>query len=409
VTGPRAQVVLVATAGLAVAAGAAAAGGLPARDFVVLLGLSGGGAVGAGVIAAVALRALRSAPLSAQAAAAGLAPMVAVAVGVAGAASAMFISAHDLRVLLVVLPGAGTVAVITALVLGRRVAAGAHELARRAHRIGDDALPSEPTLSVTSTRELADVAAQLDAALARLAESRDRTAALERNRRELVAWVSHDLRTPLAGIRAMVEALEDGVVSDPETVARYHATMRREADRLACLVDDLFELSRLQAGAVSLGLESAPLGELLSDAVAAASPAAEAKGVRIDHRLDGGMPLVELSTPEMTRVLRNLLDNAIRHTPPGGLVLVEASVEHGGGSVAVAVSDTCGGIPDADLPRVFELAYRGDAARAPADGGAGLGLAIARGLVDAHEGDISVRNEGQGCTFTVRLPAGPHR
>ena len=399
---------MVGLAGLAAAVLAAVLGGLPFDDVVLLLALSTGGAVCAGVAAAVSLRALRTASLSAQAVVAGLAPVLAVAVGVAGAASAMFISGHDLRVLLVVLPAAGTVAVATALVLGRRVADSAEDLVHRAHRIGDDApQPGDGPRSAASSRELADVAAQLDAALARLAESRERAAALEHNRRELVAWVSHDLRTPLAGIRAMVEALEDGVVSDPETVARYHRTMRREADRLAGLVDDLFELSRLQAGAVSLGLEHVPLSDLLSDAVAAASPAADAKDVRIDHSVDRDMPLVELSTPEMTRVIRNLLDNAIRHTPPGGAVRVEAREDADGRCVVVAVSDTCGGIPDADLPRVFELAYRGDSARTPGDGGAGLGLAIARGLVEVHEGDISVHNEGPGCTFVVRLPVSP--
>ena len=402
---PAATLVIVMGAGLAAALIAAAAARVPARDVVLLLSFSGGGAVAAGAVAVVALRALRAASLSVQAAVAGLAPVLAMGVGVAGTASAMFISGHDLHVLLVVLPAAGAVGVITALAVGRRVAAGAADLARRAHRIGDeDAADDQAVSNTASSRELADVAAQLDAALARLADSRERTAALERNRRELVAWVSHDLRTPLAGIRAMVEALEDGVVSDPQTVARYHATMRREADRLAGLVDDLFELSRLQAGTVSLGLEQVPLAELLSDAVAAASPAADGKGVQIDHAVDAGMPLVELSTPEMTRVVRNLLDNAIRHTPPGGAVRVEAHEDDDGGSVVVAVSDTCGGIPDADLPRVFELAYRGDSARTPGDGGAGLGLAIARGLVEVHAGDISVQNEGPGCTFTVRLP-----
>jgi signal transduction histidine kinase len=246
---------------------------------------------------------------------------------------------------------------------------------------------------------------------ARLAEARAAAAALESSRRELVAWVSHDLRTPLAGIRAMVEALEDGIVDDPETVARYHRTMRREADRLAALVDDLFELSRIQAGSLTLRFEEVPLDELVSDAIAGASIAAAAKDITLRDRVSRPVPVVEISTPDMARVVRNLLDNAIRHTPRGGVVTVDAgpdSADEGGDTVTVSVQDGCGGIPEHDLDLVFELAYRGDAARTPCDGGdgggGGLGLAVARGLVEAHHGDITVCNVDHGCRFTVRLP-----
>src|SRR5690606_4477585 len=151
--------------------------------------------------------------------------------------------------------------------------------------------------------------------------------ALERSRRELVAWVSHDLRTPIAGIRAMVEALDDGVVSESADVDRYHARLTAEADRLARLVDDLFELSRIEADALGLTLERVPLGELVSDAVGAVAAMAHAKGVALDGRVDGGPgPAVAGSAPELGRVVRNLLDNAIRHTPPGGAV--EVTVDH---------------------------------------------------------------------------------
>jgi signal transduction histidine kinase len=201
-----------------------------------------------------------------------------------------------------------------------------------------------------------------------------------------------------------VEALEDGVVDDPETVARYHRTMRQEADRLAGLVDDLFELSRIEAGALGLDLERVPLDELVSEALAGASIAAGAKGINLRGAVGEPSPVVELSTPEMGRVVRNLLDNAIRHTPSGGTVRIEAGVEPESGLAVVSIVDACGGIPEHDLDHVFDLAYRGDAARTPGDGGAGLGLAVAKGLVEAHRGEISVRNEGDGCRFTVRLP-----
>jgi signal transduction histidine kinase len=251
--------------------------------------------------------------------------------------------------------------------------------------------------------ELADLAAELQLTSARLADAQSQAATLERSRRELVAWVSHDLRTPLAGIRAMVEALEDGVVDDPETVARYHRTMRREADRLAGLVNDLFELSRIQAGSLSLTYESVPLEDLVADAISGAAAAAAAKGIEVRSRVRQPST-VELSTPEMARVVCNLLDNAIRHTAAGGTVIVDAGLDDNATSAVVSVLDACGGIPEHDLDLVFEMAYRGDAARSPGDGGGGLGLAVARGLVEAHHGEISVQNEGPGCRFVVRLP-----
>jgi signal transduction histidine kinase len=248
------------------------------------------------------------------------------------------------------------------------------------------------------------LARELETTSARLAEARAQAAAIEQSRRQLVAWVSHDLRTPLACIRAMVEALEDGIVDDDETVARYYRTMQREVGRLSGLVDDLFELSRIEAGALGLDLERVALDELVSEAVAGASVIAGAKGIQLRGAVGEPSPVVELSTPEMARVVRNLLDNAIRHTPAGGTVWIEAGLDEGGSSAVVSVRDACGGIPADDLDHVFEMAYRGDAARTPGSAGAGLGLAVARGLVEAHQGTISVRNEGGGCRFTVRLP-----
>jgi signal transduction histidine kinase len=251
--------------------------------------------------------------------------------------------------------------------------------------------------------ELSQLDAQLREAAERLAESRRREQSLERSRRELVAWVSHDLRSPLAGILAMAEALEDGVVVDRETVERYHAGIRTEAQRLSAMVDDLFELSRINADALRLTLQDVSLADVVSDAIASASPLAEARGVRLVTDAASPLPPVEGSLPELGRVLRNLLMNAIRHTPADGVVNVRLA-EHEG-AIRVEVADACGGIPDEDLPRVFDVAFRGTAARTPGDGGGGLGLAIARGLVRAHRGSISIANDGPGCRVVVTLPA----
>jgi signal transduction histidine kinase len=199
------------------------------------------------------------------------------------------------------------------------------------------------------------------------------------------------------------EALEDGVVEDPETVSRYLRAVRVETDRLTHLVNELFELSVIQAGALRLQMERVSLGDLVSDAVSAARAAADARRVQMRGRVNGSPPELDLAPAEFSRVVRNLLDNAIRHTPSDGSVWVETGVQGDGAYFSVA--DECGGIPEPDLPRVFDAAFRGELARTPGEnGGAGLGLAIARGIVEAHRGQITVANEGPGCRFTVRLP-----
>jgi signal transduction histidine kinase len=235
-----------------------------------------------------------------------------------------------------------------------------------------------------------------------LTESRQRELAIEASRRELVAGVTHDLRTPLAGIRAMAEALEDGVADDPDTIARYYRGIRTETDRLAAMVDELFELSRIQAGALQLTMRRVALADLVDDALASIAPVAKAKGVRVAARAQPGTP-VEADAPELGRALRNLLANAVRHTPSDGTIEVHSDEQ---GAVAhVTISDACGGIPELDLAHVFDVGFRGSTARTPSpDTGAGLGLAIARGIVEAHAGRISVVNTNRGCQFLVVLP-----
>jgi signal transduction histidine kinase len=180
--------------------------------------------------------------------------------------------------------------------------------------------------------------------------------------------------------------------------------MRLESDRLARLVNDLFELSRIQSGALNLHTAPVSVDDLLGDAVAGAAMAARAKQVDLSLAGEGGGPTVCVATPEMIRVLRNLLDNAIRHTDAGGRVTVSSEVEAGSSLVQVSVLDECGGIADDAIDRLFETGYQQDPARSPDQGRGGLGLAIAKGLVRAHSGEIAVRNETGGCRFTVSLP-----
>ncbi|GLZ41779.1 HAMP domain-containing sensor histidine kinase [Actinokineospora sp. NBRC 105648] len=234
-------------------------------------------------------------------------------------------------------------------------------------------------------------------------EARARERAAEASRRELVAWISHDLRTPLAGIQAMAEALADGVVSSPPEVSGYAGRIGCETRRLSAMVDDLFELSRITAGALRLTLSAVPLQDVVSDALSAQVPVAARKRVQVlADALE--WPVVLGSDPELARIVCNLVSNAIRHTPPDGTVAVRVAVADG--QALLTVEDACGGIPEADLPRLFDVAYRGTAARTPDpdSAGGGLGLAIAKGLVEAHHGAIEAHNHGPGCRFEVRLP-----
>ena len=371
------------------------------NDTVLVVLIAAGPSLAVAALGALLLRTLRTRSLRSSIVVVAAASVLAVLAGAVATARAMFLSSHDFEVLLVVVAVAGTVGLLCAVLLGRTVMAGTAALGAAAQGLGDGTYAG-------AGRPLPAELATLDRALAdtsrRLAESREREQALERSRRDLVAWVSHDLRTPLAGIRAMSEALEDGVVDDATTVQRYHRGIRVEADRLAAMVDDLFELSRIHAHALRLTLREVSLADVLSDALASAAPVAAAKGVRLTGAAAPDLPTVRASEPELGRVLRNLLANAIRHTPADGVVHVSARAQDGAAYVEVA--DACGGIPEQDLPRLFEVAFRGTAARTPgADGGAGLGLAIARGLVEAHDGQISICNDGPGCRVEVRLPA----
>ena len=395
--------VLTVLVGVATTVGVATATAMPARDATELIGIAIGTAAVAVVLGLPLLHLLRRRALALQVSVLALVIVAAIALGVFVAAEAMFISAHDLVVVEVVLVAVATVGVTAAVVLGGRVAATSSSLVEVTRRIGGPKTPN--TSRVSGPPELARLAQELDLMEARLDDARRRERMVEESRRELVAWVSHDLRTPLAAIRAMVEALEDGVVADAPSVARYHSMMRAETDRLAALVDDLFELSRTQAGALRLQLERVSLGDLVSDAIAGVAPVAEAKGVRLHGRIDGPAPEVNVSTPEVLRALRNVLENAIRHTPADGSVMVEAGSDEDPEYAYVSVIDSGGGVPEADLERIFDVAYQSDPSRTA--GGAGLGLAIARGFVEAHHGRITVRNENGGARFTVRVPKEP--
>jgi signal transduction histidine kinase len=369
------------------------------RDTLLIALYAFAGAAGTGLLGAAALRLLRRRSLTASLAVVATVGVVAMLAGTLAVAWAMFLSSHDLSVVTTVVAMAAVVSLATALVLGRWVVARSRELALAARSFGEDGDFAVP--SVPATAELAEVSRELAATSAKLAESRERERALETSRRELVAWISHDLRTPLAGLRAMSEALEDGVATDP---GRYHKQIRTEVERLNDMVSDLFELSRIHAGTLALSPSRMSLYDLVGDALAGADPLAREHGVRLIGDRVEPVP-VEVDGKEMSRVLGNLLVNAIRRTPPDGTVAVAAERSAEGG-VVLSVTDGCGGIPDEDLPRVFDTGWRGSHARTP-PAGAGLGLAIVRGIVEAHQGRATVHNIPGGCRFEVTLPTAP--
>ncbi|HUE31403.1 MAG TPA: HAMP domain-containing sensor histidine kinase [Mycobacterium sp.] len=235
---------------------------------------------------------------------------------------------------------------------------------------------------------------------------RDAERAAEQSRRRLVAFVSHDLRTPLAGIRAVSEAIADGVVSQDE-VRDQAKHIEQESIRLSAMVDDLFEISKINAGAVQPPHEKVALDEVADDVMAAHRIAAERAGVALRVVMPDEPVRVLGSDRALVRVLHNLVGNAIAHTPEGGTVELALGADHDG--AYARVDDTGVGIDEADLPRVFDVAYRGSNGRIPrADpslpSGSGLGLAIAAGLVKAHRGTLTARNLTTGARFEVRLP-----
>jgi signal transduction histidine kinase len=337
----------------------------------------------------------------------GFAAVAVVGVGgfvaaILGTANAMFLSSHDFRVVLLISIAAGVVSLAFGLLIAEWVVRGSRAVREAARGLGENGSYVAP--ASTPTAELRALSEQLALTSAKLTESRERERALDASRRELVAWVSHDLRTPLAGLRAMAESLEDGLAADPE---RYHKQIRIDVERMSRMVDDLFELSRIHAGNLIVDVDKVSMSDLVSEALAAADPIARANGIRLTGRCDDAL-VVRGDERELSRVVANLVTNALRHTPADGAVAVDAS--RAGDTVALSVTDQCGGISPDDLERVFDVAWRGERARTPnlrvdhTGTGAGLGLAIVRGIVEAHRGSVAVANTDGGCEFVVRLP-----
>ncbi|HLL99131.1 MAG TPA: ATP-binding protein, partial [Rubrobacteraceae bacterium] len=319
-------------------------------------------------------------------------------------ARAMFISGHDLSLLLTMLTFAAALSVGFALLYAMPLSSRIQRVRAGTERIAGGQLGSE--VRVDGHDEVAGLADDFNRMARALEEAAELEREMEQARRDLVAAVSHDLRTPLASTRALIEALADGVAADRQSESRYLSSAGRELEHLSRLVDDLFELARIDAGLLELTLEEASLHDLISDTISSFQPQAEQQGVRLEGEIVGDVDPVLANPPRLQRVLHNLVSNALRHTPADGTVTLRATRE--GKEAHVEVSDTGEGIAPEDLPRVFERSFRGDQSRTRAEKdsapGAGLGLAIARGLVEAHGGTVDVESAlGHGSRFRFTL------
>ncbi|MEP7286825.1 MAG: ATP-binding protein [Chloroflexota bacterium] len=324
-------------------------------------------------------------------------------------AQLMFIKQHDLILTALLLVFAGLSAISFGFFISSALTERISNLTNGAERLASGDLSTR--VEVIGKDELTSLAATFNRMATRLEEADAQKRLLEQTRRDLIAWVSHDLRTPLASIRVMVEAMADGVVSDPDTVQRYLHNAQGEIQHLSRLIDDLFELAQLDAGRVELHMEPSSLRDLISDTLESMRAQAERRNITLSGQVDDKVDIVVMASEKIQRVLDNLIGNALRHTPPGGKVMLQAQLA--GDSVRVEIADSGEGIAPEDIPHVFESFFRGEKSRARDDQGvrgAGLGLAIAKGLVEAHGGHIWVNSQpNRGATFAFTLPYFSHQ
>ncbi len=375
---------------------------IPISDLTAIVSIALACALVIGALGLVALRLARRASLLSQLCIIVASAIASVIAGMIAVGQAMYLSLHDLTVTFYVAGVAAVVSLGVALVLGRAFTRNAQRL-RELTRSLSEGNRIALTADDNQNSEFGHLAAQLEETSRKLIESREEVTAMDASRRELIAWISHDLRTPLASLRAMAEALEDGMAKDPQ---RFHRQMRAQVDHLTGMVDDLFELSKIQSGTLSLTLEPISVYDLVSDALADVAPLAASRSITVLENTADGLAVVG-DARELTRVVGNLLMNAIQHSPPGTEISLSAQPDHEGNAV-LSVQDSGGGIPEHEIPKIFEAGWRSSPSRGLGDAlgspGAGLGLAIVHGIVTAHQGAIAVSNIAGGCRFDVNLP-----
>jgi signal transduction histidine kinase len=313
----------------------------------------------------------------------------------------MFASAHDLQLATVLLFFASGIALSVGYFLSEAITDRISMMSNAFKHLSDGHLDTR--VKVDGKDEMASLAGLFNEMSAQLELAQQKQKELEALRSDLIAWVGHDLRTPMTSIRAILEALADGMVDDPETVQRYLQTAQKDICSLSYLIDDLFEMSQIDAGGMKLDVQMHSISDLVSDTIESFTKIAEEAGVTLEGRLNSDTNMVPMDVQKVGRVFSNLVSNAIRHTPGGGRV--EIVVDRKSDCLEISICDTGEGIAVADLPHVFERFYRGEKSRNRSTGGSGLGLAISKGIVEAHGGEIAVLSDvGKGTCFTFCLP-----
>jgi signal transduction histidine kinase len=317
----------------------------------------------------------------------------------------MFISSAYLSITSSVLLFAGLAALGVGYFITRSMTDRLGTLSEGAERIARGDLTTR--VEVQGRDEISRLTQSFNAMAQDLQAVDEEKAKLEQTRRNLVAWVSHDLRTPLASMRLMLEALVDGIVQDPETQKRYLDNTLNEIHNLDQLIDSLFELAQLDIKDIQLDYTTFSLSELLSDIVSSASAKLERKQIRLTCTIHPQADIITAAPDKIQRVLVNLLDNAIKYTPAGHSIRVASSPAPQG--IQITMTNTGVTIPEEQLPKLFDSFYRGENSRRQTDGerGAGLGLAIARGFVEAHGGRIWAASAGNETSITFTLPQTP--
>lgn len=379
----------------------------PASELAELAGyfaLSGALTIGGGWLALRAADRNLSLSILAKTFLGGIIVSAAALLNVLVIAGLMFVSTgHDLKLLICLILFSAVATASLSFWVARSVAGRLDIIAGAVKSLARGDLKARA--SVDGGDEVSRLAEDVNALGRRLQEAEDEREALDRERRELTTAISHDLRTPLASLRAMVEALDDGIILGAE-ITRYYGVMRREIDRLSRMIDDLFELARIDAGALPLKRELISVEEIAADVVDAMQPQALLNSVSVELR-SSEPANANLDGARMERAIANLVRNAIQHTPSGGRIAV--AVERENGWIDVRVSDDGEGIDAADLPRVWDRFFRAEKSRHRSTGdgdGAGLGLAIVRGIVEAHGGTVAAQSSpGRGSAFTLRVPS----
>ncbi|MDA0676642.1 MAG: HAMP domain-containing sensor histidine kinase [Chloroflexi bacterium] len=379
--------------------------GKDVRDLAIYLAIGGGASL---VATELLLRSRILARVLSLRAKVIVAAVFVLTVGVLntfGLSALMFInSQHDLPMLVAILAFAGGISLYVAYRMAVRLSRNLDLLADGAKRLARGDLSSR--VPVESSDEFGVVSAAFNDMASSVERAHEQQRQLEESRKQLTAAISHDLRTPLSSARAMLEAIKDGVVSAPAEQREYVRRSLNEINNLSELVDDLFELALIDAGAMRLERRLTPMQSLVLETVDGLAAAARSKGVELRVDVPDQMESVPIDGIRVRRVLVNLLQNAIRHTPPDGSVTVAARDE--GSEVCVEVRDTGTGIPDTDLPHIWDRFFRADPSRTrDADGllHSGLGLAIAKGIVDLHGGWIRATSENpRGTCFSFGIP-----